>query len=701
MIQCDVCDEWFHGRCVGITPGEALMIDKYFCPFCKQKKNRQSKQFRFCFYLCRMDPIIDLFPESPLSRELEGELEGEVSTGELDFIKIETENVDELSNQTKQAPITVPSVTRKRAQVRKPAPKGFRSTESAKTAAPQKELAPGKGRGGGHPALRQEPVVGAGSKQSSSPRPAAGRGAGISALLAGSGHSPFRSADSSSVQPDLTARTGTKRPSSTPQPRRKKHRSACPIGGCGHASPKLRWHIYHHLPNFLCPQEEHTSPKWSSTLTKRTRGLRLITHFLLGTEKLDSLVTFTNDKWQSVDSPLSENDRTEVGLLLEKEGWERVVPTFQPINTPAILTHWRPLAFLWDSLSSQQKEAVGQIDNEPCPPAPAHSGPVPEVEMAEPGPPTPAMPFEPSSTGLVPPPSSTLEPSLTGPANDPIDQVAGFDAHFHPDRLQSAASGHARKQDGRHAMVPGCEPDHLFPITGGILNYCDPEFFSRPTIEEEVLGKKRGPNWKVAVGIHPKRAANYTPAQWDCFLKLLSNPRVSAISEIGFDFTVSNSLWLYQEELFDKILSLGTLGRVLIMHLRGLADDRCSQVANRLALRRLRKACLVHQRIHLHTFSGDAGMVHAWLKAFPHCYFGVSGLVRSFNPDQLQAVREIPLNRLLLETDAPHLKLHPECSYNTPFYLGDVGQHVAKARGMSLPDLMRATSYTNAQRLYC
>ena len=270
----------------------------------------------------------------------------------------------------------------------------------------------------------------------------------MSALLAGFGHSPFRSADFSSVPSDLAARTGTKRPSSTPQPWRKKHCSACLIGGCGHTSPKLRWHIYHHLPNFLCK------------------------------------------------------------------------------------------IFL-----------------------------------------------------------------------------------------------------------------------SGILNYCDPEFFSRPTFEEEVL-KKRGPNWKVAVGIHPKRAANYTPDQWDCFLKLLSNPRVTAISEIGFDFTVSNSLWLYQEELFDKILSLGTLGRVLIMHLRGSADDRCSWVSNRQALRHLRKACFVHQRIHLHTFSGDAGMVHAWLKAFPHCYFGVLGLVHSFNPDQLQAVRGIPLNRLLLETDAPHFKLH-------------------------------------------
>ena len=36
MIQCDGCDEWFHGRCVGITQGEVITIDKYFCPFCKQ-----------------------------------------------------------------------------------------------------------------------------------------------------------------------------------------------------------------------------------------------------------------------------------------------------------------------------------------------------------------------------------------------------------------------------------------------------------------------------------------------------------------------------------------------------------------------------------------------------------------------------------------------------------------------------------------
>ncbi|XP_041484428.1 putative deoxyribonuclease TATDN2 [Lytechinus variegatus] len=249
-------------------------------------------------------------------------------------------------------------------------------------------------------------------------------------------------------------------------------------------------------------------------------------------------------------------------------------------------------------------------------------------------------------------------------------------------------------------MLPGREPDHYVPITGGVLNYCDPLNFSHPEFEEQVLGRIIDSNWKLAIGIHPKQAAEYTQGQWECFLKLLSNPRVSAISEVGFDFTVKKHLWRHQEELMDRILSLGTLGRILVMHLRGADDDKYSKVVNRLALRRLKRKCLPHQRVHLHCFTSDVSMVHAWNEAFPHCYFGITGKVRSFNEDQLAALREIPLNRLLLETDSPHLKLHPGCTYNTPYYLGDVGYYVARARGVPLAEIIGAT-YTNAQRLYC
>ena len=39
MIQCDQCDEWFHGKCVRIAPEEGKLLDKYFCPFCSQGKH--------------------------------------------------------------------------------------------------------------------------------------------------------------------------------------------------------------------------------------------------------------------------------------------------------------------------------------------------------------------------------------------------------------------------------------------------------------------------------------------------------------------------------------------------------------------------------------------------------------------------------------------------------------------------------------
>jgi hypothetical protein len=39
MIGCDVCDEWFHLDCVGLTLNEAQSIDRYVCPLCKHRKS--------------------------------------------------------------------------------------------------------------------------------------------------------------------------------------------------------------------------------------------------------------------------------------------------------------------------------------------------------------------------------------------------------------------------------------------------------------------------------------------------------------------------------------------------------------------------------------------------------------------------------------------------------------------------------------
>ncbi|XP_041484417.1 uncharacterized protein LOC121431018 [Lytechinus variegatus] len=256
-----------------------------------------------------MDPIIDLFPPSPLSREFEGEVSGE-----------ETEPY---TNTIETEPYTNTNPVKMEIESETPHTVGRGRGIAKYELAFLTEPVVGKntvGRGRGLAKYKPAPLI----------EPVVGRDAGKGALLPGSSHSPFRNP----IQHE-EAKKGTKRPSTFGGDQRsKKHRSVCPIVGCGHASPKLRWHVYYHLPNFFRPQEEHTGPGWSKTLSKRAKALHMVANFLTGVDNIEGLIDYTNKNWHSVESPLSETDKVEMGLLQEKEGWEQVVPTLQPINSP-------------------------------------------------------------------------------------------------------------------------------------------------------------------------------------------------------------------------------------------------------------------------------------------------------------------------------------------------------------------------------
>ena len=70
------------------------------------------------------------------------------------------------------------------------------------------------------------------------------------------------------------------------------------------------------------------------------------------------------------------------------------------------------------------------------------------------------------------------------------------------------------------------------------------------------------------------------------------------------------------------------------------------------------------EKIHLHSFAGDADFVSEWSESYPNTYFGIYGLVRTFDSRQIKALRSIPLNRLLVETNSPYLSLNR--SINSP-----------------------------------
>ncbi|XP_054769718.2 putative deoxyribonuclease TATDN2 [Lytechinus pictus] len=277
------------------------------------------------------------------------------------------------------------------------------------------------------------------------------------------------------------------------------------------------------------------------------------------------------------------------------------------------------------------------------------------------------------------------------PITSHLPVMSGFDSHFHPDMI-GWFSG--------KRPTPTMDPEHSIQFVGGILNFSDPEYYKDLNFMEKVLDElpEKG-TWRFAVGVHPKFASEFTEEHFDSMMCHINHPLVMGVSEIGLDFTVPPERWPDQEALLIRVLSVGLCGMVLILHLRGTSEDLEGRAVHNMARRLLQKHCHKMQRMHLQSFSSDMSQVQSWIRSFPHCYFGITGLARYFTPEQEEAVKAIPQDRLLLETDSPHFAPHPELDANYPAFLGDVGAIVAGLRGIPLPTLMSLT-LTNARRLY-
>lgn len=104
------------------------------------------------------------------------------------------------------------------------------------------------------------------------------------------------------------------------------------------------------------------------------------------------------------------------------------------------------------------------------------------------------------------------------------------------------------------------------------------------------------------------------------------------------------------------------------------------------------------QPIHVHCFTGTADEVDRWTKKFHDVYFGFTALVGGFDETQKEALRAVSMNRLLLESDSPHLA-PGEKSINNPAYLGEVAALVAAVLGRTTEQVLTVMA-DNARRLY-
>lgn len=251
------------------------------------------------------------------------------------------------------------------------------------------------------------------------------------------------------------------------------------------------------------------------------------------------------------------------------------------------------------------------------------------------------------------------------------------DSHCHLDRLDLAAHGGsldaaldaARARGVGHFLCIGVSADNAAAVKDLASRYADVH---------------------CSVGVHPLDLAPGEAPALDWLLGELDHPRVAAIGETGLDYHYEPEAAELQQQAFRLHLEAARItGKPVIVHTREARADT-------LAL--LREAALPQAGV-LHCFTEDWEMAKAALDI--GFYISLSGIVTFRNAEALREVaRQVPADRLLVETDSPYLAPIPHRGKpNLPEYVREVAEFLAQLRGVEFERFAEQTT-ENFQRLF-
>jgi TatD DNase family protein len=196
------------------------------------------------------------------------------------------------------------------------------------------------------------------------------------------------------------------------------------------------------------------------------------------------------------------------------------------------------------------------------------------------------------------------------------------------------------------------------------------------------------PRLSATAGIHPHDASAWSPATAEWLAGWLADSRVVAAGEMGLDYHYDHSPRDAQHAAFRAQLALAAdAGRPVIIHAREADDDVAA------ILREEARTPVV-----LHSFSSGPALLRAGLD-LGH-YLSFSGMVTFRNWALDDAVRAVPIERLLIETDGPYLAPVPRRGKrNEPAFLRHTAERVASVRGIDAAELIETTT-RNAMTLF-
>lgn len=192
-----------------------------------------------------------------------------------------------------------------------------------------------------------------------------------------------------------------------------------------------------------------------------------------------------------------------------------------------------------------------------------------------------------------------------------------------------------------------------------------------------------------ALGVHPSDTEHLTEKDMGWLKKKAAGKKIVAVGEIGLDYHYEEPCREVQKKWFIRQLQIAQeLSLPVIIHSREAAAD---------TMEILKEYGKTRGVIHCYSYAKE--------QAEEYCsmgyYFGIGGVITFKNAKKLvEAVKIIPLDRLLLETDCPYLAPEPfRGKRNQSAYIDLVAQKLAELKGISKEQVIEATA-RNAMEFY-
>lgn len=196
-------------------------------------------------------------------------------------------------------------------------------------------------------------------------------------------------------------------------------------------------------------------------------------------------------------------------------------------------------------------------------------------------------------------------------------------------------------------------------------------------------------NFYACVGFHPEDIDDVTDEDLLKLEELARDSHVVAIGEIGLDYYWRDDNKDKQKQVFIKQLDIARrIGKPVVIHQRGSRDDVLDILEDYKDL-----------KVQIHCFSDDLRTLDRVIEM--GFYISIGGVVTfSTGTNEQNAARNVPIERLMLETDGPYLTPEPyRGKRNDPRHVVEVARKVAELRDMKIDKLAKRT-YTNTREFF-